>query len=165
MPRDNLFLILGEFFCGKNGVLIAGEGHFSSDSSDNFPMTEDYKKYPKLREDLKISKMVNKTNTHFVIKDPMKESYFRFSEDEMEIISLFNGERTLEQMVEDYNNEHDLSEIDMSVVEEFWNEINGMNLLVKSHDEMNVMLVEKVKEMRQFQLLSKKDQSSTKDFQ
>ena len=116
----------------KNGVLIAGEGHFSKENSDNISMAEDYKKYPKLRDDLKISKMVNKTNTHFVIKDPMKESYFRFSEDEMEIISLFNGERTLEQMVEDYNNEHDLSEIDMSVVEEFWNEINRMNLLLKA---------------------------------
>lgn len=127
-------------------------------------MSQDFKRYPKLREDLKISKMVNKTNTHFVIKDPLKNAYFRFSEDEFKIIELFNGERTLAQIVEDYNKLYDLDEIDEDTVEEYWDHLNSIHLLVKAQEEMNVMLVEKVREMRQSQLLSKKGSLMYKRF-
>lgn len=127
-------------------------------------MNEDYRKYPKLREDIKISKMVNKTSTNYVLKDPMKNTYFRFGESEWEIIKLFDGSRTLEKIVEDFNKTNDFTEIDLSVAEDYWNDLDGMHLLVKSTDDMNVMMVEKVREMREFQLLSKKGSIMYKRF-
>lgn len=127
-------------------------------------MAKDFKKFPKLREDLKISKMVNKTNTHFVIKDPIKNTYFRFSEDEFKIIELFDGNRTLNQIIEDYNKNNEFGQLDEQTVEEYWDHLNSIHLLVKSQEEMNVMLVEKVKEMRQMQLLSKKGSLMYKRF-
>lgn len=116
----------------------------------------DHKKYPQLRQDLKISKMVNKQRTHYVIKDPIKNSYFRFKEDEYAIIDLFQGKHTLDELVLDYNIRYPQQEIDRQTIESYFEYLNSIHLLVKSAEEMNVMLVEKVKEMRQMQLLSKK---------
>lgn len=100
--------------------------------------------------------MVNKSSTHYVVKDPLKTQYFRFSLEEYEIIELFNGERTLKEIVEVYNKNYPNREIDLEIIEDYRNNLEEMNLLTKSKKDMNVMLVEKVKEMREFQLLSKK---------
>ena len=113
-------------------------------------------KYPGLRDDLKISKMVNKSSTHFVVKDPLKTQYFRFTQEEYEIIELFNGKRTLKEIVKLYNQKFHNKEIDLEIIEDYRNNLEEMNLLTKSKKDMNVMLVEKVREMREFQLLSKK---------
>jgi putative peptide zinc metalloprotease protein len=125
---------------------------------------QDLKKYPQLREDLKISTMVNSDDTHIVIKDPIKNTYFRFSDSEYQIIKLFTGKSTLEEMISIFNNVNDYEEIDKETIEEYWDNLNGLNLLIKSPEEMNVMLVEKVKEMRQMQLLSKKGSIMYKRF-
>ena len=127
-------------------------------------MSEDYRQFPKLRDDLKISKMVNKTSTHYVVKDPLKGTYFRFGEDEWEIIVLFDGTRSLEGILKDYNANNEYAEIDLEGIEDYWNNLNDMYLLVRGHEEMNVMLVEKVREMRQTQLLSKKGSIMYKRF-
>jgi putative peptide zinc metalloprotease protein len=117
---------------------------------------EDYKKFPKLREDLKISKMVKKAGSHYVVNDPMKASYFKFALEEWDVIQLFDGTRTLADIVLEYNKNNNFIEISEKDVEDYWNNLDDLHLLVKSKHEMNVMLVEKVKEMRQFQLMSKK---------
>jgi putative peptide zinc metalloprotease protein len=127
-------------------------------------VSEDFRKFPKLRDDIKISKMVNKTRTHYVVKDPLKGTYFRFGEDEWQIIKLFDGSRTLDQIAEDYNKDNEFSEIDSQLVEDYWSNLNDMYLLIRGHEEMNVMLVEKVREMRQMQLLSKKGSIMYKRF-
>ena len=86
----------------------------------------------------------------------LKGTYFRFGEDEWQIIKLFDGSRTLDQIAEDHNKDNEFSEIDSQLVEDYWSNLNDMYLLIRGHEEMNVMLVEKVREMRQMQLLSKK---------
>lgn len=106
-------------------------------------------KYPQLREDLKISKMVNKSSTHYVVKDPLKEKYYRFSDEEWGIIELYNGENTYDDMVEKYNQSHPYSEIDRETLENYRDELDGMKLLFTNQKDMNVMLVEKVREMRE----------------
>ena len=119
-------------------------------------MEHDFLKYPKLRDDLKISKIVNKKNIGYVIKDSMKDQYYKFSESEWDVISLFIlGKFTLEEMVHEFNSIHKNKSVDLETIKAFQEQLNEMHLLVKSKAEMNVMLVEKMKEMRKSQLLGK----------
>lgn len=123
-----------------------------------------HKKFPKLREDLVISKMTTKSGEHYVVKDPLKNSYFRFTAEEWDIIKYFDGEKEKEHMVEQFNRDHEFVEIDLETIDEYWNNLDSLNLLIKSKEDMNVMLVEKVKEMREVQLLSKKGSIMYKRF-
>lgn len=118
---------------------------------------------PTLRPDLKISRQVMSERVSFVIKDPIKNEYFRFSEDEWGIISLFDGKRHLEEIIHDYNQAHE-NPLDLDTLKDYQKNLDSMNLLFKSKKEMNILLVEKMKEMRASQLLSKKGSLTYKRF-
>lgn len=115
----------------------------------------DCKKYPKLRNDIVVSKMVGHGHTHYVVKDPLKDKYFRFTEEEWLIISLFCGEKTIEEIVEHYNQNNKNTQLNKDTLEEYQSHVDSIDLLQKNQKEMNLMLVEKMKEMRRSQLLSK----------
>ncbi|MBF0298197.1 MAG: efflux RND transporter periplasmic adaptor subunit [Oligoflexia bacterium] len=120
----------------------------------------DFKLYPRLRSDLKISKMTQRNRTHYVVKDPLKCTYFRFEQEEWDIIKLFDGHKTKEQIVAEYNSE----EVNLDTIKEFQESLDSMNLLQKDQHQTNVMLIEKMKEMRKNQLLSKKGSLMYKRF-
>jgi putative peptide zinc metalloprotease protein len=115
----------------------------------------DRKKYPKLRNDIVVSKMVGHGHIHYVVKDPLKDKYFRFNEEEWLIIDLFRGEKTTEEIVDHYNQHNKNTLLDQGTLEEYWSHLDSIDLLQKDQKEMNLMLVEKMKEMRRSQLLSK----------
>lgn len=52
--------------------------------------------YPKLRKDLIFSRQQAAGETCFIVKDPVRENYFRFREAERFIIEQFDGETSLE---------------------------------------------------------------------
>jgi len=79
-------------------------------------------------------------------------------------MSLFDGNRTHQQIVDDYNKDHFQSEIDLDTVKDYQDNLESMSLLKKSKFDTNLMLVEKMKEMRQSQLLSKKGSIMYKRF-
>lgn len=126
--------------------------------------SDDLLKYPRLRDDLKISKMVQREKVSWVIKDPIKNAYFKFEKDEWLVISLFDGQKTAEEMVSCFNQKHKLDEIDLDVIKDFKSSLEDMGLLQKNKQETNVMLVEKMKEMRKSQLMSKKGSLMYKRF-
>lgn len=112
--------------------------------------------YPALRKDLKITRQSFGGEIGFIVKDPLKNSYFRFSFAEWQIISLFDGSATLEEFVEKYNESHHDSEIDVETLRAYQSNLQSLNLLQKSTQETNLMLIEKMKELRQSHLLSVK---------
>jgi putative peptide zinc metalloprotease protein len=122
------------------------------------------KKLPSLRTDLKISRQVLSGKVGFVVKDPIKGEYFRFSEVEWRIIQIFDGEKTPAEAMADFNSRHPLDPIDVDVIGDFESSLNEMNLLEKSKQEMNVMLIEKMKETRKSMLLSKEGSLMYKRF-
>ncbi|MBT3979783.1 MAG: HlyD family efflux transporter periplasmic adaptor subunit [Bacteriovoracaceae bacterium] len=126
--------------------------------------SKDFKKYPKLREDLKISQIKRSGKVGFIVKEPMSGEFYKFESEEWEIIELFNGENTIDDMVEIYNKKHKLDEIEAQALRDFQDGLDGMSLLVKSKVDTNVMLIEKMKEMRKSQLLSKKGSIMYKRF-
>lgn len=124
----------------------------------------DIKKLPGLRDDLVISKMVNKLNITYVIKDPLQTKYFRFRDDEWDVIELFTGKHTLEELILIYNEKFDCESMDLETITDYRDNLESMDLLTKSKKEMNVLLVEKMKESREFQLLAKKGSLMYKRF-
>ncbi|MBF0363144.1 MAG: hypothetical protein HQK49_19135 [Oligoflexia bacterium] len=130
--------------------------------------TKTHETHPRLRSDLKISKMTQRNRTHYVVKDPLKCTYFRFEQEEWDIISLFDGQKTAEEMVSFYNSRNNKkesdSEIDLDSIKEFKSSLDSMDLLQKDQNQTNVMLIEKMKEMRKNQLLSKKGSLMYKRF-
>ena len=57
-------------------------------------------KFPALRADLKVSRQVLSERVTYVVKDPIKNQYYRFDESEWSIISLFDGKSTVQEMVD-----------------------------------------------------------------
>ncbi|HLD99478.1 MAG TPA: efflux RND transporter periplasmic adaptor subunit [Bdellovibrionota bacterium] len=110
--------------------------------------------YPALRKDLKISRQSYGGEVSYVVKDPLKNQYFRFSKEEWEIISLFDGSKSPQEMIVAFNAAHRDKEIDEETLKSFHENLNSMNLLKKSTRDMNVMLVEKMRELRQSRILS-----------
>ncbi len=119
---------------------------------------------PILRSDLKISKQVLRDNTSYIIKDPLKNTYFRFDQSEWDIIALFDGKGSLEEMAQRFNAENSEIEIDVGTLKDYQKNLESMNLLQKSKHDMNVMLIENMKEMRKSFLLSKKGSIMYKRF-
>jgi len=113
-------------------------------------------KAPALRSDLKVSRQVMSERVSFVIKDTLKTQYFRFDEEEWKVISLFDGTRTLEEMVVAYNSTESKLQIDHSTLKDYQQKLEEMKLLESSKRDQNIMLIEKMKEMRKSRLLSQK---------
>ncbi|MCR4316457.1 MAG: HlyD family efflux transporter periplasmic adaptor subunit [Planctomycetes bacterium] len=113
-------------------------------------------KFPKLREDLKITRQVQQGETLFVVKDPETREYCSFSDVEMKLLRLMDGRRSAKEMASIFserNPEYELDENDMS---EFIASADKLNLLVKTAQERNVMLLERMRQERKSKLLSKK---------
>ncbi|MEK7356029.1 MAG: hypothetical protein AAB250_06240, partial [Bdellovibrionota bacterium] len=117
-----------------------------------------------LRRDLKISRQVQSEKVNYVVKDPIKGEYYRFDESEWRIISIFDGPKTPAEALADYNATHPLDPIDLDVLKDFEKSLEGMHLLEKTARDMNVMLVEKMKETRKSMLLSKQGSLMYKRF-
>ncbi len=121
-------------------------------------------KNPSLRPDLKISKQVLREKTSYIVKDPIKNSYYRFEQGEWSIISLFDGKRSLEDMAKKFNEDNSDTEIDVGTLKDYQKNLESMNLLQKSQKDQNFMLIENMKELRKSFLLSKKGSVMYKRF-
>ncbi len=71
---------------------------------------------PGLRPDIVVRRLVQKDEVYFVIKDPLIQSYYKFSPDEWNIISLFDGTRTAQQIADEYNRLYPSDYIDEETV-------------------------------------------------
>lgn len=125
---------------------------------------EEIVKFPALRPDLKISRQVQSEKVTFIVKDPLKNEYYKFDESEWRIISLFDGKLTLPEMVSSYAEKNRGLEITLEDIKNYRESLTSIDLIEKSKRDQNVMLVEKMREMRSSQLLSKKGSLMYKRF-
>lgn len=121
-------------------------------------------KYPSLRNDLKISKQVFSENISYVVKDPLKGEYYRFDQTEWDMISQFDGQLTIPEMVDRYQKKHFGRVVSVEDFKNFQESLNSIHLLEKPKKEQNIMLMEKMKEHRKSLLLSKKGSLMYKRF-
>jgi len=103
---------------------------------------------PRLRPDIVVRRMAQKDEVYFVIKDPLIPAYYKFSPDEWDIISLFDGTRTAEQIVEEFSHHHPNEYIDEELVLGHRQALKEMDLLNLPAIEKSLQFMERMKEQR-----------------
>ncbi len=107
----------------------------------------------KIREDLVITRQKQRDEIVFVVKDPVKVTYYRYSEMEYQVMALFNGNRTLEQVITEYNRIDPEAELDMESLKYFVATLKQNDIFKKSSSEKNLILLEKQRTYRKHRLL------------
>ncbi len=103
-----------------------------------------------------MTRQVQREGVHYVIKDPLTQEYFRFPEDEYQLIALFDGTRDLSRIHAQYSAEHPDTELSIPDVEQYLSTLDKMHLIEKPLAEQNLFLLEKQREIRKSKLLGVK---------
>jgi putative peptide zinc metalloprotease protein len=101
-----------------------------------------------LRSDIVVRRLVQKDEVNYVVKDPLIQAYYKFSPDEWEIMSLFDGTRTLDQMIEEYSVRHPSEYIDEETIMGHRQALKEMDLLNLPAIEKSLQFMERMKEQR-----------------
>ena len=110
----------------------------------------------KLREDLVITRQVQRDEVFYVIKDPVAQTYYRFAEVEYDIISLFDGENDFARTQELFSEQYEDAEIDEATLQNFVASLKKIDLLEKTAAEKNLMLLERQRSFRKARILETK---------
>ncbi|MFB1036718.1 MAG: M50 family metallopeptidase, partial [Sinobacterium sp.] len=108
---------------------------------------------PPLREELKISKLVQQGKLSYVIKEPDKQAYYAFSDAQYDLICLFDGAHNLQSVTDTFNRQSQHYEFDLEGVTELYETCREYQLLRRDKREQNTALLEKIREERKKKLL------------
>lgn len=110
---------------------------------------------PKLRSDLVIKEQTISGIKSFICKDPVKQAYYRYEEEEYFVLSTLDGLKTAADVAREYNEafEDDLTDRD---IQEFISSLKSKDLFERTLAEQNVFLYEKLKEQRKSTILQAK---------
>lgn len=97
---------------------------------------------PGLRKDLRIRRQVQMGDVNFIVKNPETHKYFMFREPEWQLIRLFDGTRTRQQILDDYN-QSVRSPISINLILSYEESLRRMELLEQSVVEANLALLDK----------------------
>ena len=115
---------------------------------------------PRLRSDLIIRRQQYGPNELFyVVKDPISKEYFKLPPVQWELYSLFDGNHTEQQIIDEYAGKYPLETVDEEVIETAKQDLRGAGLLDVSSSEKNLMLMERIRTQRKL-LLEKKNKWS-----
>ncbi|MGD9200993.1 MAG: HlyD family efflux transporter periplasmic adaptor subunit [Chitinispirillia bacterium] len=110
---------------------------------------------PVLRTDLIFQEQTVKNVTTVICKDPDKLTYYRFEEEEYFVLSKLDSKNSSQDIADAYN-ERFRDELSDKDIEEFVASLSKKNLFVKSKEEQNTYLYEKLKEQRRSKILQTK---------
>ena len=110
---------------------------------------------PALRSDLKVTRQVHRGEVFYIIKEPDAQDYFRFSLIEYQILSLFDGRSSCEQMAQRFSTQHPEYELGATTIEGYAASLKKKGLLQRTAQEKNLLLLEKRREQRKSMLLGK----------
>ena len=102
----------------------------------------------KLRPDIVVRKQTHKQEVFYILKDPANQAYYKFTATEWDIISLFDGTRNEDEMVDEYNRLHPTDIIDETTIESFKQSLDEMEVLEVPIAKKNLMLMEKIRAQR-----------------
>lgn len=109
-----------------------------------------------LREEVKVRRFVQQGDVSFVVKEPDKQEYYRFSVPQMELIKLFDGVHDLTAIVQKFNNTSELYEYDMEAAESVYHACKDYQILKRTRQEENVALLERIRDERKKSLIQAK---------
>ena len=111
---------------------------------------------PKLRKDLVITRQKQRGEIIFVLKDPVTQEYFRYSESEYQVMALFDGYHTIDQIIQEFKRIDPELELDRETISEFLASLKSNGLIQRTSAEKNLILLEKQRSFRKQNLLRAK---------
>ena len=109
-----------------------------------------------LRVDLKIRELVQRGKTTYVIKEPDKQEYYHFDQAQYQMLTLFDNEKTLEQLVETFNRRSERYEFDLEALQDIYDSCKDLQLLKRTRQEETAALLERNREERRKKILQAK---------
>jgi putative peptide zinc metalloprotease protein len=102
----------------------------------------------KLRGDLVVRQQTHKKEVFYIVKDPVARSYYKFVPSEWDLYVLFDGQRTPEQIVDEYNKKYPFEGIDEELLDSYRANLKEMELIELGSSEKNLMLMERIRSQR-----------------
>lgn len=109
-----------------------------------------------LRDDLVSRAMPQEGELSYILKDSDAQKYFRFDEAQFLLLQLFDGQHSLNQLVDRFNEESDKYEYDLESAEELYKALKDNKLLKRSQHEENIALIERLKDEKRSKFLQAK---------
>ncbi|MBF0439691.1 MAG: HlyD family efflux transporter periplasmic adaptor subunit [Magnetococcales bacterium] len=109
-----------------------------------------------LRTELKIRKLVQRGEVTYVIKEPDKQTYYRFSESQHLMLTLFDGKKEPDVLIRAFDEASEEYEYDLEALMELIASAKNFRLLQRSKEEERAALIEKLKETRKGRFLQAK---------
>lgn len=109
------------------------------------------KSLPKLRSDLVIIPQVNRGETTYVYKVLETGDYYNLDSVQHGIISLLDGERTAEELLEEFQTRNRGARIDSTALMEYIEGFRGTDLFEKSREDRKRILLETIRDRRKAQ--------------
>src|SRR3990172_4032586 len=103
---------------------------------------------PKLRSDLVVRRLTFQQDVTFMVKDPVHQAYYGYPPTDWEILRRFDGQHTVEEIVEEYNTAFPREMIDEELVESYIASLKDSDLLEVSTREKSLMLLERMRTQR-----------------
>ena len=102
---------------------------------------------PALRKDLGIHRQVQLGEVNWIVKNPVTMKYHQFKSKHWQIIQLFNGRRTREQIREELSR-HSQKPVELELVLEYEEFLRKLDLIEQSVAERNLGLLDKFNSFR-----------------
>jgi putative peptide zinc metalloprotease protein len=106
------------------------------------------KRVPRLKDQIITVKQVERGETVYVCKVVDTDNYYRFSELQYGLLKLFDGNRTLEEMAEEFNASTDSFYVDVEFLESFVDNIKELDIVEHSPEEKKALLLERIRDER-----------------
>lgn len=108
--------------------------------------------HPRVREDLTIASQVVGGIQTYMVKDPLNRAYHRIGEAEYTILTLLDGERSFNQIKEEFHEIRRGMILDRKNFEDFIKYLKEADLLEKSKVQKSILFYQKMIEMRRRKL-------------
>jgi putative peptide zinc metalloprotease protein len=105
--------------------------------------------HPALARNLVIRRQVRMGEVTWVVKNSDTNAYYNFTDGEWGVIELFDGTRTREEIMDEYNERFPGADVDLSFVLEYEEMLRNIELLERTVAERNLTLLMKFKGSRQ----------------
>ncbi len=109
-----------------------------------------------LREEVKVRKLVQQGEVSYVLKEPDRQEYYRFTLPQYQLIALFDGIHDLTAIVHKFNQQSDEYEYDIDSAESVFNACRDYQVLKRTKKEENAALLEHIREERKKSLIQAK---------
>jgi len=103
---------------------------------------------PRVRPDVAVIRIPAKEEPYVIVKDPVRQKYYKFEEWEEALLRLLDGTREPDEIVSAYNAAHPAAGLDLQELADYVEGLKNLDLIEKSERERHLAMMEQTKAFR-----------------